>query len=132
MKMHARTKIKRLVEKFLYPITVAAIVLLPTLSFATEENTSPDTIQSIVTRDDGYHAIFLGTTQFPNSDVCTLNDRGIVIESDSASRTMVAIALAAMLNKSTATLRTDGCVITKLGTTTTAPKVIKIKVDAPD
>ena len=132
MKINALTNIKCFRNWATYSLVLVATVMLPSLVFATEENSSPDTISSIATRDSGYHAVFLATTQLPNSDVCTLNDRGMIIESDSVSRTMMAFTLASMLNKSTIILRTDGCTSVNVGSATTAPKIIKVKVLAPD
>ena len=90
-------------------------------------------ISQIVSRDSGYHAIFLVSTTFTNTDSCDLNDRGVLNENEApGNKTMYATAAAAFLAGIPVQLATNGCINTNGGgATTTSPKITKIKLVAP-
>ncbi len=109
---------------------IAMFLLIPNLSFAAENN-GYDSIGSIVTRDDGYHAVFFSSIVFTNSDGCDYADRAILLESDSVSRSMLAALLTAMMSQANVQIRTDGCEVLNSANSDSAPKIVKIKMSAP-
>lgn len=91
-------------------------------------NTAPAQILSIETRQSGLHAIFINMP-VPNEG-CTLQDRAILVESDSSYKTMYATLLMAAASGYNVVLRVNGCtpIDNPNPTGYQSPKIIKVQV----
>ncbi len=108
---------------------IAVLLLMPSLSFAAE-NSPLTTMSNIVSRDDGYHAIYINAG-LSNSDSCDMFDRIILVEESSTDRSMLAMLLTSLMSNASVILKVDGCVIVHSETTLTAPVLTKVKILAP-
>lgn len=107
------------------------ILLAPSVVFGVAENSQVDNVSNIVSREGGYHAIFLENSNLLNTDGCTRNDRAVLVDTLGENRAMYTLVLSAMLAGAQVELRTDGCVPIQAGSAITAPRLIKVKLYAP-
>lgn len=90
-------------------------------------NSAPIKVVSIETRESGYHALNV-TGTIPNED-CTLNDRAIILESSEGGKTMLSVALSALVASKNIVVQVSGCtIIDPAQTQHTAPKVTKLLI----
>ncbi len=88
-------------------------------------NTVPAFVESLETRDTGYHAVYL--SESVPSQNCTLPDRAVVDENDVGSKTQFSALLAALASGKKVVVGVDGCVQIGVDSpATTAPRVVKV------
>ncbi|MDV5168338.1 hypothetical protein [Photobacterium rosenbergii] len=88
------------------------------------ENSSPMKVKSIESRYSGAHALY-GSSTIPDQG-CTLKDRGIIVETDAGSKTMISVALSALVSGKQAIVQVSGCTMISPGHgVETAPKITK-------
>lgn len=109
---------------------ITLLALLPGALFAAE-NSAPGYISNITARDQGQHGVFLHGVTFENFDNCTRADRAILIDTTDENKALLATLLTAMTNGFQVELRVTTCVPVQVGSNTTAPKLVKVKVFAP-
>lgn len=91
-------------------------------------NSSFSLISNFETRSTGAHAIYL-VSGMPTTEGCTYNDRAVVVEGDSGTKTMTAMLVYAMANSKQVQVRVSGCTQLQPGENAfTAPKVVKVQV----
>lgn len=92
-----------------------------------DANSSIDIIDTIESRDNGYHAIFL-QGGVPDES-CDLTDRAILANSSAGGQAMLDVALAALINHRSVILRVSGCsVISPDQAHLTAPSLKKVQI----
>lgn len=111
---------------------LVVVCLVPGLVFGVAENSPTDNVKNIVSREGGYHAIFLKNSVFLNTDGCSLNDRAVLANTVGENKAMYTLALSAMLSGAKVELRTDGCIEVQAGAANTAPRLIKVKIYPPE
>ena len=101
-----------------------SLYLLPSFSAT---NSAKVKIDSIESRDSGYHSIFV-VGSLPADQGCILSDRAVVIETDNSSKTMLSVALTALTSGKDVVIQVSGCTPINTGYTNTAPKVTKVQI----
>lgn len=89
-------------------------------------NTAEVFVESIETRNNGLHALYLSGA-IPSQN-CSLSDRAVIVESDSGSKSQLSAALTAFSTGKKVVVGVVGCVDIGTGQSLTAPKVVKIQV----
>lgn len=105
-------------------ITLLFIAVCGSLSHAA--NTVQGFVDSIETRESGFHGIYL-SVNIPDEG-CSLTDRAVLVESDPGGASQLAVLLAALAADKQIVVGVTGC--TGLGTSNpaTAPRIVKVQV----
>ncbi len=105
----------------MYKYLVLIFIIVPIHHLHAAANSSSGTITSIESRETGLHDIYF-SNDIPGEG-CILTDRAAIneITSPIGSKTMLSVAIAAMMSGKTAVIRVDGC-------TDDRPKIVKIKI----
>jgi len=90
------------------------------------DNSTPGKILSFESRSNGLHAIFFDQIIPPQG--CTLSDRAVIVESDLAGKTLIAVTLSALGTNKNVVIQVDGCTPITTTEDTSAPKVTKIQL----
>lgn len=90
------------------------------------DNSGIAQISSIESRESGYHALYLSGA-IP-SQGCSLVDRAIIVETSGSGKSLLGIALSAMLSNRQVILRVDGCVGIDPSSTLTAARILKVQI----
>ena len=106
-------------------LTSVAVMLTSTIAHAVE-NSNRVLITSIESRDTGLHGIFVDGGV--PSQGCSFSDRAILKDVDPAAKTMLSVALAAMVSGKKVVLQVGDCTPVNTGYDTTAPVLKKVQI----
>ncbi|WP_146149050.1 hypothetical protein [Photobacterium gaetbulicola] len=99
-----------------------------TVNSASLDNSQLMIIDSIESRYSGAHAVF-GSGSIPDQG-CTYKDRGIIVDTDIGSNTMVSVTLSAAISATPVIIQVSGCTMISPGHgTETAPKITKVQLN---
>lgn len=108
-------------------ILLASLACISLTVAVAAENSPIGNITNFVPRNNGFHSVFIDVA-IPNQG-CTTADRGIIVESDTGGKTLLATTMMAISGGNQIDLRVSGCApINPAETADTAPRIVKIGI----